>query len=69
MTKKLIKISENDLKVLCWAFHKATRTSDCTKNLDLWNAINALEGNNYALLMDNALLEIGIKVDYKKAKN
>ena len=56
------KISIDELHQICAVFHKLTRTSDLTKNADLWKAINELDDYNFSELMDWSLEEIGIKV-------
>lgn len=56
-------ITCDDLSTACWTFHKLTRTSDLTKNLNLWNAINELDDHNFYDLMEEAFMAVGIKIN------
>lgn len=59
------KINCEDVDEMCYMFHRLSRISDSTKNLDLWNAIDKLPDYSYYDLMEDALREIGIVVDDK----
>ena len=60
--ERMTEITKEQLEILCWAFHKYSRTLDNTKNGDLWNAINDMKPDMYPGLMSAALEEIGIRV-------
>lgn len=59
------KIGIDELHTVCAIFHKLTRTSDLTKDMNLWNAINDLDNYNFSELLAESLDEIGIKVKRK----
>lgn len=59
---KKIKISEEDISTICVAFHKWFRVADCKDNadVDMYKAINKLDGEEYHMAMADSLSEAGI---------
>jgi hypothetical protein len=73
MTKKKLRISEEQFENICFWFHKGCRWSEAAGSSELWNAINNLEDgkgglNSYDAIMENALREGGIIIERKKAR-
>lgn len=57
-----MKITEEQLSTLCRTFHKWFRVADCKNqaDVDMWKALNKLDGEEYAQAMIDSLNEIGI---------
>ncbi len=57
-----MEITEEQLSTLCMAFHKWFRVADCINkaDVDMYNAISKLDGEEYAQAMIDSLNEIGI---------
>ena len=57
-------ITDYELDVLCHAFHKWFRVADCKYNadIDMYKAINKLDGKEYVQAMKDSLKEIGIEI-------
>lgn len=63
---KKMEITEEQLETICWTFHRLSRVSNLTKDMNLWNAIHDLqmsqEKDVYRELMLLALKEADINL-------
>jgi len=58
-----MKITQEQLETICRAFHKYWRVADIKNSLELWNAIDGIDDEDYGQAMRDALKEAGITVE------
>lgn len=59
-----MNITNDQLSIICIAFHKWFRVADCKDDadVDMYKAINKLDGKEYAMAMSDSLKEAGLIV-------